>query len=94
MCEILYLSHFVFPVQPELFINLFIKGLLVIWGFGFETLYSSGPPGNLLCRPCWLQTQRSACLHLLSTEIKGLCYHAQPSGPSFLFQTVWTGIVQ
>jgi hypothetical protein len=32
---------------------------------------------NSLCRPGWPQTQKSACLCLPSTGIKGMCHHAR-----------------
>ena len=32
---------------------------------------------NSLCRPAWPQSQKSTCLCLLSSWIKGMCHHAR-----------------
>jgi hypothetical protein len=39
---------------------------------------------DLLCRPGWPQTQKSACLCLPSAGIKGLCHHCPAKNSLFL----------
>lgn len=49
--------------------------------------------GCLLCTPGWLQTQRSACLCLLSPEIKGMYhYHAATTYQEFWVLCMYTYI--
>jgi hypothetical protein len=55
---------------------LFLCVCVCVWGGGFETgfLWVALLSWNSLCRPGWPRTQKSACLHLPSAEIKGVCH--------------------
>jgi hypothetical protein len=61
----------------NLFITLFCFVLFCFVLFCFETgfLCVAWLSWNLLCRPSWLQIQRSTCLCLPSAGIKGMCHH-------------------
>ena len=64
-----------------------LAGCLVWFAFTFSRQDFSVKPWlywNLLCRPGWLQTQRSTLLFFPNAGNKGMCHHAQPD-------TFWKG---
>jgi hypothetical protein len=71
--------------SPVLFVCLIDFGFgvlfwfFVLFCFVFRdrvSLCIPGCPGTHFCRPGWPQTQKSACLCLLSAGIKGMRHHA------------------
>lgn len=64
------------------------------WGVGGDQGLSTEPwlSWNSICRPGWSQTQRSACLFLLSTGIKGMCLRALLS--SMVFEGIFAATLR
>jgi hypothetical protein len=63
---------------PYFFVLIYICVYIYILVFRDRvSLYSPGCPGTHFCRPGWPRTQKSSCLCLPSSGIKGVHHHAR-----------------